>query len=222
MHKAIHAFPVLAAVLLAVSIDASLVAQAQLTWTNGSPANGPAARGHHAMAYDSQRGRTVLFSGVNFCCGYLAETWELDPQNLASALPYGAGCGSPVLDLTPQANARPVIGTVGRAALTNIPSQPSISFVALGWSRTTSGGFALPLSLAGFGMPGCDLLTSAEAPAVPTTPTGAASANLNLALPNNTGLVGLEVYLQGWAVAPGANLAGVIVSNGIHWRIGGI
>ena len=176
------------------------------------------------MAYDSLRGKAVLFGGYGTLLsggsGDLDDTWEFNSQNLAFALPYGTGCGSPVLDLTPQANARPVIGTVGRAALTNIPTQPGISFVALGWSRTASGGFALPLSLVGFGMPGCDLLTSAETPAVPTAPTGAGTANVNLAVPNNSGLIGLEVYLQGWAVAPGVNPGNTIVSNGVHWIVG--
>ena len=192
------------------------------SWT-GIAITAPSTRDGHAMAYDSLRGKAVLFGGYNNNSGHLDDTWEFNSQNLlAFALPYGTGCGSPLLDLTPQANARPVIGAVARAALTNIPSQPGISFVALGWSRTTSGGFALPLSLAGFGMPGCDLLTSAETPAVPTTPTGPGTANLNIPLPNNTSLVGLDVYLQGWAVAPGTNPGNTVVSNGVHWGIGGI
>ena len=35
-------------------------------------------------------------------------------------------------------------------------------------------------------------------------------------------LIGVPLYLQGWAPAPGANPAGVIVSNGIEWFIGNI
>ena len=258
---------VLAAALLAVSIDAALAAQAAPTWTNVSPTSGPLPRYRHAMAYDSQRGVTVMFggtsSGSNYladtwewngsswtqvsttgpsarrehamaydslrgrivlfggCC-YLGDTWEWDSQNLAYALTFGAGCGSPVLDLAPVANARPVIGTTGQAALTNIPSPPAIAFVALGWSRTTSGGFSLPLSLAGFGMPGCDLLQSAEAAANPTTATGPGTATFSLPLPGIAGLLGLHLYLQGWATAPGTNSGNLIVSNGIHWRIGGV
>jgi len=189
------------------------------SWTQVS-ATGPSARSTHAMAYDSQRGRTVLFGGFG-SSPYLGDTWELDNQLLAYALTFGAGCGSPVLDLAPVANARPVIGTTGQAALTNIPSPPAIAFVALGWSRTTSGFFSLPLSLAGFGMPGCDLLQSAEAAANPTTATGPGTATFSLPLPGITGLIGLHLYLQGWAVAPGTNSGNTIVSNGIHWYIGG-
>jgi len=187
------------------------------SWTQVAT-TGPSARWEHAMAYDSLRGRIVLFAGFNT----LDDTWEWDSQYLAYARTFGAGCGSPVLDLAPVANARPVIGTTGQAALTNIPSPPAIAFVALGWSRTTSGGFSLPLSLAGFGMPGCDLLQSAEAAANPTTATGPGTATFSLPLPGITGLIGVHLYLQGWAVAPGTNSGNAIVSNGIHWRIGGV
>ncbi len=48
------------------------------TWREATPAAGnpnPRARAGHAMAYDSVRGRTVLFGGQNF---RLADTWEWD------------------------------------------------------------------------------------------------------------------------------------------------
>src|SRR5512134_80585 len=37
----------------------------------------PLSRNGHAMAYDSARGRVVLFGGVR-SSGYLADTWEWD------------------------------------------------------------------------------------------------------------------------------------------------
>ena len=67
----------LAAALLAVWIDASLVAQAQPRWTNVTAASG-LERAGHAIAYDSQRGITVLFGGFNPSAGYLDDTWEWD------------------------------------------------------------------------------------------------------------------------------------------------
>lgn len=44
-------------------------------WTKVSDA-GPLKRDHHAMSYDSKRGRTVLFGGWNK--DYLGDTWEWD------------------------------------------------------------------------------------------------------------------------------------------------
>ena len=69
-------------------------------------------------------------------------------------------------------------------------------------------------------MTGCMLLQSSEAAAEPTTITGPGTANFSVPLPSITGLIGLQVYLQGWAVAPGANPRGAIVSNGVSWLIG--
>lgn len=43
-----------------------------------SPSVGPDARRQHAMAYDSARGRTVLFGGYRTGTGSLADTWEWD------------------------------------------------------------------------------------------------------------------------------------------------
>jgi hypothetical protein len=187
-------------------------------WTQASGA-GPAARDFNAMAYDSQRGCTVLFGGSGNG-NFFGDTWEygLPTPVAATATPYGSGCGSPALTLSPVASARPLINTAAQAALTNIPS--SLAFVALGWSRTIAGPFPLPFTLAGYGMLGCDLLQSAEFAALPVTFTGTDSALFSVPVPNIGGLMGLHLYLQAWAVAPGANPGDKIVSNGIEWAIG--
>src|ERR1035441_6585189 len=51
------------------------------SWTQRSPlAPSPSAREHHAMAYDSVRGRTVLFGGYDGS-SYLGDTWEWNGAN---------------------------------------------------------------------------------------------------------------------------------------------
>jgi hypothetical protein len=174
---------------------------------------GPWQRYAAAMAYDNVRGRSVMFGGA--FGGALADTWEWTGSPGSASL-FGQGCGSPPLALSPTAN--PTINTVATVTLSNIPSV--VAFVALGWSRTSFGPFTLPLTLVTYGMPGCDLLQSAEAAAQPVTFTGASTATHSLPLPNWSGLVGLRVYLQGWAYAPGTNQGNTIVSNGIEWTIG--
>ncbi len=47
------------------------------SWEQKFPAVAPSARSYHAMAYDSARGKTVLFGGFT-AAGYSAETWEWD------------------------------------------------------------------------------------------------------------------------------------------------
>lgn len=182
------------------------------TWAQ-SPSATPLGRFYAAMAYDSQQGRTIMFGGD----AGGSETWYWVGGSGAAST-FGNGCGSPALTLSLVANARPVINTTASATLANIPS--SLAFVALGWSNTAFGPFALPLTLAGYGLPGCSLLTSSEFSALPVTFTGPGTATFDLPLPNINALIGLHVYLQAWANAPGANAGDLIVSNGVEWVIG--
>jgi hypothetical protein len=178
------------------------------SWAQTNLWPGP-ARFDHAMVYDSQHWRTVLFGGNS--SSTLDDTWTWSDGI------FGTGCGNPALVLASIATARPILSMTAQASLANIPS--SVAFVSLGWSRFAMGPVALPLTLAGIGMPGCDLLQSADAAALPVTSTGAGTATFNLPIPNWSVLVGLDVYLQGWAWAPGANSGNAIVSNGLEWRI---
>ncbi|MBI4870549.1 MAG: hypothetical protein HY814_03175 [Candidatus Riflebacteria bacterium] len=57
----------------------------QQQWTQLHPATAPAARHYHAMAYDPERRRTVLFGGHDF--GLANETWEWDGTNWAERTP---------------------------------------------------------------------------------------------------------------------------------------
>lgn len=131
---------------------------------------------------------------------------------------FGSGCGVPPLDLQPAPTALPRLQTTALATLTNVPA--GLAFLALGWSRTSFGAVPLPRSLQGFGLPGCDQLQSAEVVFAPVVFTTATSATFSLPIPNDPGLVDLRVFLQGWALAPGANPGQVVVSNGVDWSIG--
>jgi N-acetylneuraminic acid mutarotase len=48
------------------------------SWTQKFPLAKPAIRGMHAMAYDPDNDRVVLFGGYNGMSGYLADTWVYD------------------------------------------------------------------------------------------------------------------------------------------------
>src|SRR5262249_14972292 len=65
------------------------------TWTAASPTNGPSQRLGHAMAYDAQRGKIVLFGGSNGTGGItgkltLSDTWEWDGTGWTLAQPLTA------------------------------------------------------------------------------------------------------------------------------------
>ncbi len=138
------------------------------------------------------------------------------PSLLSSSSTYGVGCGSPALQLS--GSVPPVIGTTGQVVLANAPT-PFV-FLAGGLSNTTFGSAPLPVTLAGIGMPGCFLHQSTEVSGLAMTPTGAGTAKFDWPLPNLGSLIGQRVYMQGWALAPGYNTVGVIVSNGVAWQIG--
>lgn len=138
------------------------------------------------------------------------------PNASSATATFGAGCGNPALDLA--GSAPPIIGTTAQVVLANAPTP--FAFLAVGWSNTASGPTPLPISLAGIGMPGCQLLQSAEVLGLNTTATGTGTAAYDWPLANLGSLIGLHVYLQGWALAPGQNPANLIVSNGLEWVIG--
>ncbi len=172
----------------------------------------PGSRSGHAMAYDTDRRRTVLFAGQ-----FRSDVWQYDSEYLAAAGTYGGGCGQPPLHLVPDPAARPILGTT---AGVDLQFAPLSAFVALGWSRSRMGPEVLPYSLAPFGMPGCDLWTSAQTSAQPVTSLGAGTARCDVSLPNLPAVVGIEVFLQAWGFDATANAAGIVVSNGVFWRVG--
>jgi HYR domain len=57
----------------AVTADTTLA-----NWGQQGPAQAPAGRAYAAMAYDSRRGRAVLFGGGSGCCNQPSDTWEWD------------------------------------------------------------------------------------------------------------------------------------------------
>jgi len=77
----------------------------------------------------------------------------------------------------------------------------------------------LPLALLPFGMPGCLLQVD---PAITQLLIGSGgSAAWSLNVPNDAGLLGVQFFNQGAAIDPGANAAGVTVSNAGAAVIGG-
>lgn len=131
----------------------------------------------------------------------------------------GAGCGNPPLQFTPQPNGAPILGATARALISNAPTP--VFAVTAGFNTTTIGQFPLPLPLDGFGMTGCVLRHSADILGLPVSPV-AGSLEFALPIPNQIALLGQFVRLQAYGYAPGQNLAEIIVSNRLDWRIGDV
>ncbi|MFT4513317.1 MAG: hypothetical protein ACI89X_003748 [Planctomycetota bacterium] len=98
----------------------------------------------------------------------------------ARAEGYGTGCGPANMEFAPDAEARPILGLVASATLHH--SLTFIVGVVIGFSKQSAGGAALPLSLANQGLPGCNLLTSADFTGFTTTPVATSTLQLENAL----------------------------------------
>ena len=72
----------LTALLLVATVLITSAAAQTPDWTEITPANSPSARLNHAMAYDSTRGKVVLFGGYDGS-GRVNDTWEYDGVNWA-------------------------------------------------------------------------------------------------------------------------------------------
>jgi hypothetical protein len=187
-------------------------------WTQLTPSASPSARLAHAMAYHAARQRVVLCAGIG-APGF--DTWVNGPPSIpAVAAAYGSGCGSPPLGFVPDTNGRPLLGQTASATIVDAPTP--VAAVAIGWSNQSFGPFALPVTLAGIGMPGCDLWQSADILGLGTAPLTPSTLAFSLAIPNQPTLLGFHLYMQAYAFAPGVNPLQIVISNGIDWVLGNV
>ncbi|MBK8096097.1 MAG: hypothetical protein IPK26_03270 [Planctomycetes bacterium] len=167
---------------------------------------GPSGRESQGMAYDLQRDRVVLFGGWGN--NALGETWEFDFSGLGWWRADGVGCAGNLGVSQLAATSRPLIG---RSLVMTASAAPTWVVFALGQTATQWNGSPLPLSLTGFGMPGCDLAMAPEHLSFATASGGAAS--IAWTVPMSPALVGGVLFAQALVSAPGTNAAGAVVSN---------
>jgi hypothetical protein len=131
----------------------------------------------------------------------------------------GSGCagslGEPTLRLT-QNWTRAWLGGTLSVDLTNLPQ--STGFVVIGWSATSTGAFALPLSLSQFGMPGCLARVSFDETRFLAGSNHVATTTMPVPLSN--ALLGLSFYQQGYSIDPAANAAGLVAGNAVRITVG--
>ncbi len=122
---------------------------------------------------------------------------------------FGAGCPGALGVPTLTGGSLPVLGTTLAVNLGNLPV--SVGLMITGLSNTLYlGVIPLPLPLAGFGFPGCDLLVD---PIVTDLVAGAGNtATWLFAVPWVPALAGIELFNQGASLDPGP--AFLAFSNG--------
>jgi hypothetical protein len=120
---------------------------------------------------------------------------------------FDVGRGCPYTDLS--LDVTPFqLGGIGTFELG--PIQPSsIGFLLFGFARQP-----VPIPLSVIGMHDCFLLVDA-ARSLTGMANASSTAPFSLPIPNHPNLLGVEVFGQGVAFAPGANYLGLLMSNGL-------
>lgn len=174
----------------------------------------PGRRTSARLAFDSARGKTVLFGGSTFP-GVLNDTWTLASAIPAAATAFGTSCGGTTPSLAALAPAdRPWIDSTFQMRLSNLPTI-GLAGIYLGASRTTWAGIPLPFDLTPLGMTNCQQLVSGE-----LLQNANANGDLVLRIPASASLNGQQFFAQGVAFAPGANSANLVTSNALAMTVG--
>ena len=184
--------------------------------TRTTPAS-PPVRYWHAMAYDADAGEVVMYGG-RVQPTRLTDTWVYGPVLPASFTPFGSACpgsaGTPELG----ASGLPWLGDALTLSMRNLPASAA-GVLFLGGSDAQWGALALPLPLAGIGMPGCDLLASPDLALPFVASNGIGSVPLQVC--QCPELLGQSVFQQAVVRDAAANALGLTVTNGGRLRIGG-
>jgi hypothetical protein len=172
----------------------------------------------HAMVFDFGRDAFVIFGGRRNQGGDDNRTYVWQEGGMPAQYQlFGSGCAgslaqTPRLRPNPLWNSAPVLGSQFFVLVDQVPAGALVSG-AIGFSNTTWNSTPLPFALDPFGMPGCELLVSPDAVVALGAASAAGTANWVTPIPATLSASGLTFFQQAFAIAPGANSAGVVVSN---------
>ena len=145
---------------------------------------------------------------------------HLAPSN-AAAVQAGGSCGDPGAQPSLRwGTARPEVGTLFPMTVQNVPANSNLVLGLVGFDTGSWLGVALPLDLGAAGMPGCVLQVDPVMPWITALPIASASAQWWLPIPGIGELIGVRFVAQALVDAPGANAAGLLLSNGVRGHIG--
>ena len=146
---------------------------------------------------------------------------EIRGQVGAAKLPstYGNGClGTNRLTPAIGADGFACISTTFNITLKDARASSTASLL-IGTSNTTFGSLTLPLALGVIGMPSCFLLTSDLGLGLSTGTDASGAAAIGIPIPLNIALANLTLYAQWFVVDVGANILGVVSSNGLMFTL---
>lgn len=173
-------------------------------WVQRAPLHAPEPREEAVMVFDEGIGELVM--AVGWDLGHFTDTWHYAARPAATAVSYGAGCQGSAAVVPVLAAGRPWLGRAVAIDANSLPNNAA-ALLSFGFSR-----ISLPLDP--FGMAGCTMLTQPRNNLLLLA--SGSTAQMSLGLPANSSLAGLLVDLQAYVLAPGANAAGVITTNGVE------
>ena len=179
-------------------------------WQQATPSGSPSRALHRMVEGPGQRLYVMPDSPQ--------QIYRYGSAAAATSVAYGAGCvgSAGIPSLVTKAWQRPRLGEPFVVDGASLPS--TFALLILGFRADQWAGQPLPLSLASAGMPGCSALLE-PFDVLGALPNGG-TASWSLGVPNDSGLLGLEFYVQTLAVDPVANAFGAVVSNGLRNRVG--
>jgi len=194
------------------------------TWIQRNPYNPPPPIVGAAAVYNWVERSIDMFGGQwqsGVGCGYRGDlVWRYASPYLASTAPAGAGCSIgaviPSLDLAEQVG--PWTGERYEITLNGIP-QTAPAAMLTGFSNQSWAGRPLPADLGFLGAPGCSLHLEPFVSYPFLAGTGG-SLRWSITVPGQPSLAGLRFFNQAVVAAPGANLAGLAVSDALLSTVG--
>jgi hypothetical protein len=184
------------------------------TWISRTPATLPTQRYDTYLAYDLAHEEVVMFGSVA-----TPETWRYAPTHVARFTTSGSGCAGTLAAVPSlQSDDRPWLAETFDVRIEPVPAN-TIALMLLGLSDTVSGLGPLPLPLAVLGMPGCTL--QVDPVLVDAFLAAGTTATWSLPIPNDTALLGAQLFCQGAAFDAGANPFGLIVADHGAMLLGG-
>jgi len=189
------------------------------TWAQQSYSTQPRHGATQSVAYDARAEQVVLYGGHLFFALYHRELWRWGDHFVASATPYGKGCGpAQGLQLKSAMGYDPTLGSRYVMNVAGLPWTTSSGLIAIGASRSRLGPVPLPLDLGPFGMKSCNLYQSFELSWSFVSRVGAGFPEF--VVPHRYELRGTKAYAQVLGLSPGATKAGLIASNGLEITFG--
>lgn len=189
-------------------------------WTQRTPPSVPPGRSSAAHGWDHENNRVLVAGGITATGQTLLDTRAYGPTDPGQAGPFSpTGCPSSAGPIQLVTDSYPHIGLPFVQRLTGAPASAVVGVIMFGESNFAWQGTQLPISLAGFGAPGCELLVSLDSSILVPLLNGTGTMVWNL--PNLPPAIAYMFFTQGLILDPQSALSlPIAMSEGLLCLVG--